>query len=523
MAFTPSVNAAVNSAVNAAAIALNRFGLGARPDDTPPGDPKAWLLGQFDRYESRPAAWADQPGSAALTSELAPLRRQQQEARQAAQAVQAVQAQRAQQQPPQNRASTSATPAPPPAGTAPPPQAADQKPRSALRNEIRDVYREAVDARINSALTTPTPFVERLVHFWSNHFAVSVDKATVTPLAGAFEAEAIRPHVLGRFEDMLVAVERHPAMQLFLDQTRSAGPDSVAALRAGQRDPQRKRGLNENLAREIMELHTLGVRSGYSQDDVTEFARALTGWSVAGVRGPQPDGAAPGTFVFRPALHEPGTRVVMGRRYTQSGDPHDPHAPATGEAQALAILHDLADAPATAQHIAAKLARHFVADTPPPAVVERLADAFRRSGGDLPSVYRALIDTPQAWSPVAVKFKTPWEWSVSALRGLGWRDLGTLQGAPLLTQLGQPVWRPGSPAGYDDIAASWAAPDALVRRVEVAQRFAARVGDRLDARALGRTLTAGSLGAPTAQAVARAESASTAIALLLVSPDFQRR
>ena len=195
----------------------------------------------------------------------------------------------------------------------------------------------------------------------------------------------------------------------------------------------------------------------------------------------------------------------MGRRYDQPG-----------EEQALAILHDLASAPATAQHIGGKLARHFVADNPPPDVSDRLASAFERSDGDLPTVYRTLIDMREAWSPVAVKFKTPWEWTISSMRGLGWQDLGKLQTAPILTQLGQPVWRPGSPAGYDDIAASWAAPDALVRRVEVAQRFASRVGDRLDARSLGQTLLAGSLSAPTATAVSRADSASTAIALLLV-------
>lgn len=222
--------------------------------------------------------------------------------------------------------------------------------------------------------------------------------------------------------------------------------------------------------------------------------------------------AAPGTFVFRTALHEPGSRTIMGRRYDQPG-----------EEQALAILHDLASAPATAQHIGGKLARHFVADNPPPGASEHLASAFERSGGDLPTVYRALLDMPQAWAPTAVKFKTPWEWTISSMRGLGWQDLGNLQTAPILTQLGQPVWRPGSPAGYDDIAPSWAAPDALVRRVEMAQRFASRVGDRLDARSLGQTLLAGSLSAPTATAVSRAESATTAIALLLVSPDFQRR
>ncbi|MFM0616604.1 DUF1800 domain-containing protein [Paraburkholderia nemoris] len=503
--------------LNAAAIALNRFGLGARADDTPPADPKGWLLAQFEQYQPRPAAWASQPDSVALSSELAQQRMQlNQLNRQAQQNVSEGAAASQTNAPASMQTAGQANQGAPDTAT----QTAKQAERKALRGEILDMYRSSVNARVASALTTETPFIERLVHFWANHFAVSTEKPAVAALAGSFEAEAIRPHVLGRFEDMLVAVERHPAMQLFLDQTRSVGPDSMAAMRAAERNPNVKRGLNENLAREIMELHTLGVRSGYSQDDVTEFARALTGWSLAGNPGnpgnPRGQGlqtnAAPGTFVFRVALHEPGSRTIMGRRYDQPG-----------EEQALAILHDLASAPATAQHIGGKLARHFVADNPPPDVSERLANAFARSGGDLPTVYRTLLDTPQAWSPAAVKFKTPWEWTISSMRGLGWQDIGNMQTAPILTQLGQPVWRPGSPAGYDDIAASWAAPDALVRRVEVAQRFASRVGDRLDARSLGQNLLAGSLSAPTATAVSRAESASTAIALLLVSPDFQRR
>jgi len=347
------------------------------------------------------------------------------------------------------------------------------------------------------------------VHFWSNHFAISTEKPQVAALAGAFEAEAIRPHVLGRFEDMLLAVERHPAMQVFLDQVRSVGPDSMAAMRADARDPQHKRGLNENLAREIMELHTLGVRTGYTQDDVTEFARALTGWSIVGPKG---GGGVPGSFVYRPGLHEPGERTIRGRRYAEQG-----------EAQALAVLHDLADAPATARHVATKLARHFAGDDPSPALVARLDRAFQASNGDLPSVYRALVASQEAWSSAPVKFKTPWDWVLSTLRGLGTRELDGVKAAPLLTQLGQPVWRPGSPAGYDDIAASWAAPDALVRRVELAQRIAARAGDRIDARMLGPRLSAGSLSPATALALSRAESAQTALALLLVSPDFQRR
>ncbi|WP_322104257.1 DUF1800 domain-containing protein [Paraburkholderia sp. J41] len=492
----------------AAAIAMNRFGLGARPDETPPRDPQQWLLDQFDRYEPLPAAWRDQPGAVALTTRFGEERMQGLNGADNA-------ADTAASAPPAVSSTSSALSASPasPASPASAKQAQRQAVNRAIRREGAQVYRSAVNARLASALQTDTPFVERLVHFWSNHFAVSVDKPALAGLAGSFEMEAIRPHVLGKFDDLLVAVEQHAAMQVFLDQVRSVGPNSRAALRADARDPEHKRGLNENLAREIMELHTLGVRTGYTQDDVTEFARALTGWSVAGVRGPQPGNAAPGAFVFRPALHEPGARTVMGKTYSQDN-----------EAQALAVLHDLAHANATSRHIAFQLARHFVADDPPPVLTAQLAQAFEQSGGDLPTVYRALVAAPQAWrGTTGAKFKTPWDWSVSSMRALGWRERGDLNAAPLLAQLGQPVWRPGSPAGYDDIAASWAAPDALVRRVEVAQRFAARVGDRLDPRTLGESVLPGVLSAPTAAAVTHAESAQTAVALLLVSPDFLRR
>jgi uncharacterized protein (DUF1800 family) len=274
------------------------------------------------------------------------------------------------------------------------------------------------------------------VHFWANHFAVSVDKVPVVGLAGALEADAIRPHVLARFEDMLLAAALHPAMLVYLDQAQSIGPQSMAALRAAQRQQPRRRGLNENLAREILELHTLGVRSGYTQDDVTEFARALTGWTLAGLPGAEAGEADSGGFAYRPALHEPGSRTVLGRAYAQPG-----------EAQARAILHDLATAPATAKHIATKLARHFVADDPPPALVQGLAEAFQRSGGDLPTVYRALIVARESWAHATSKFKTPWEWAVSSLRALGRSEVAPLQATGLMNQLGQPVWRPGWPAG----------------------------------------------------------------------------
>ena len=485
--------------MNASVIALNRFGLGARPDEQQPADAKRWLLQQLDRFETRPQALSQVPPRDQVVAQLGDYIAAQQAAGKAKRQLQ---------------------PASLPMGAAmqqqapmePDPQAEALK--KYLRQSIQQDYLLMNSARLDSALTTPSPFVERLVHFWANHFAVSVDKIPVIGLAGLLEFEAIRPHVLGRFSDMLLAVEQHPAMLVYLDQAQSIGPDSQIGAMAAMRG-RKKIGLNENLAREIMELHTLGVRTGYTQADVTEFARALTGWTVGGLgRGPAARfvGGSGGQFQFAPVLHEPGARTIMGKRYGQEG-----------EAQARAVLLDLAASPATAKHLATKLARHFAGDDPPPALVDRLSRAYLSSGGDLPALYRALIESPEPWAAKPLKFKTPWEWSVSVLRAVGSRDLDPKMAAGVLRQLGQPTWQPGSPAGWDDIAASWAGPDALVRRVEVAQRVAAKAAATIDARALADKLFGGSLSEPTRTAIARAESPAEGLALLLVSPEFVRR
>lgn len=485
------------------AVATNRFGLGVRggesvSDGLAAERPAHWLTQQLGWYLPLPEPWAVVPDTVQVMADQAAAARRVRDSDEAQR-----------------------------------PQARQQ-----LRQAAQRTYDNAVNARVTTALTTSTPFVERLVHFWSNHFAVSADKPAVTALAGAFERDAIRPNVLGRFEDLLLAAERHPAMLQFLDQVRSVGPDSVGAQRqAGQRQG-RAPGLNENLSREILELHTLGARSVFGQDDVTEFARALTGWGVDnGESAAQPDapGAAradnanrpasrqraaarierdshaPG-FVFRPQLHQPGERRLLGKRYPQEG-----------QAQALAILHDLASAEATARHLASQLACHFVADVVPPDLVDRLAQTYLRNGGELVPVYRALIEWPRAWAPEPAKFKTPWDWVISSLRGLDAEDRPNLRPAQWLKQLGQPVWRPGSPAGFDDVAASWAGPDALMRRAEAAQRFAAMLGGRIDARQLAPELLPGTLSQATADEIARAESPRSALALLLMSPEFMRR
>src|SRR5258706_2824525 len=246
-----------------------------------------------------------------------------------------------------------------------------------------------------TALASDIGFVERLVWFWSNHFCISADK--IPSMTGAYEREAIRPHVLGRFADMLLAVESHPAMLFYLDNSASIGPNSVAGIN-------RSRGLNENLAREILELHTLGVRSGYSQDDVTRFAYVLTGWTFLEPGNPKNGGE----FVFIPRLHEPGAQEVVGKTYADGG-----------VAQGRAVLADLARHPATATHIATKLARHFVADEPPPALVTRLAQRFRDTDGDLKEMAKALVAAPETWSPSRAKLKRPSERLMAMARATG--------------------------------------------------------------------------------------------------------
>ncbi|MDB5678335.1 DUF1800 domain-containing protein [Sphingomonas bacterium] len=507
-----------------ASIALNRFGLGARPDESIPSDPKGWLKRQLDAFEPKPAAFAAVPTRTKVAGELADYIEQQRQLRQQGLGRKQLAAAVAPMPPQPGMAGAMApqmAPGTPEPGAKPDPAATDpaMAARRFVGGQVRDDYAAAVGGRITAALTSPTPFAERLTHFWANHFAVSADKLEVIGLSGLLEFEAIRPNLMGTFGGMLNAVERHPAMLLYLDQAVSVGPNSMAGQFAANRPRPggNKLGLNENLAREIMELHTLGVRTGYTQADVTEFARALTGWTVSGIgRGPGArltgtDGP-PGEFVFAERIHEPGERTIVGRKYGQDG-----------EKQAQAVLDMLATSPATAEHVSTKLARHFAGDTPPPALVARLKASFLKTGGDLPSLYKTLIDSPECWVAGPVKFKSPWEWTVSTGRALGMKQMLPLAAVGLLNQLGQPTWRPGSPAGYDDIAASWAGPDALVRRVEAAERFATRAGAAVDARALAPKLFPGALTPATEQALARAESPGQGLALLLVSPEMLRR
>lgn len=379
-------------------------------------------------------------------------------------------------------------------------------------------------ARAQLAATTPEGFAERWALFWANLFTVSATKFQSAVLLGQYEREAIRPHVFGRFEDLTLAAEQHPAMLLYLDQAQSVGPNSVMGAR-------REAGLNENLAREIMELHTMGADGGYSQADVTELARALTGWSVPTPRNLAAAAETGGGrrrrrqaraealagergrngFVWREVMHEPGARTVMGRRYSQEG-----------RAQGEAILRDLARHPATARRLARRIAAHFVADQPPESLVARLESAWTGSGGDLAVVARALIAAPEAWGPEAGKIKTPWEFVISTHRALGISPPRVQPLNQALESMGQPAWRAPSPEGWPDTAADWVGPDALVKRLNWAQAVADRVPG-YEPVSVAEAALGPRLGEASYQAVARAGSRSESLTLFLMSPEFQRR
>jgi len=359
------------------------------------------------------------------------------------------------------------------------------------------LFLDEAKTRIDAACRADIGFVERLVWFWSNHFCVSADK--VPAMAGAYEREAIRPHVLGRFVDMLQAVESHPAMLYYLDNAQSIGPNSVNGIN-------RDKGLNENLAREILELHTLGVRSVYTQEDVTSFAKILTGWTIIPAEV-DPDHGAEFTFIRR--MHEPGPLTVIGKTY------HD-----AGVGQGHAVLADLARHPATARHVAAKLVRHFIADNPSPILVDRLAKRFTQTDGDLKEVAKALVSAPEAWSAPRGKLKRPGEWTIGMLRATG-----AAPDAPPVIQaqnlLGEPLWRPPAPAGFSDDSATWMA--GLAQRLDIADQMARRVAPSVDPAAMVDMALGPLASNETRTAAKRAESRPQALALLFMAPEFQRR
>ncbi len=382
-----------------------------------------------------------------------------------------------------------------------------------VRKRIAPHYVAQVAARVRVASLTSDSFHERLVQFWSNHFSVSVDKPICLGIAGAFENEAIRPNVTRRFVDLLLAAEHHPAMLAYLDNEFSVGPDSELAARTRRRTGpiKRKLDINENLAREILELHTLSVHGGYSQADVTTFARVLTGWSIGGGNGALANGS-PGQFVFRENLHEPGAKTLLARTYAQEG-----------EGQGVAVLEDLALHPATARHLATKLVRHFISDEPPSQCVERIAHAYAKSGGELRSMYAALIDCDQAWRAEPAKFKTAQDFVYSTYRALDFVPSDARVAIGAFDRLGQRPFAPGSPAGWADSSSDWDGADALMRRIEWSQALGDRIGSTRDPAKLAAASLGPLLSESTARAIRRAASAGQGLALLWMSPEFQRR
>ncbi len=387
-------------------------------------------------------------------------------------------------------------------------RAADQ-PKGAPRQEalkalFQQTRRDLVgrfDADLVAGALSPRPFVERLVWFWTNHFTVSANgKPRVAPFVRSFQDDAIRPHVLGRFEEMLLAVEQHPAMLVYLDNAISVGPDSPAGQRAG-------RGLNENLGREILELHTLGVNGGYRQDDVIALSRLITGWTTP--VGPfAPDTDDP--FVFLPRRHEPGDKILLGERYGE------------GLAEGERALRDLARRPETARFLATKLCRHFFADAPPAAAVDHVAARYAQSAGDLRRTSWALVEAAAAID-AGPKIRSPVDHMAAAVRALGGSPLPAGRLAAALAGFGQAPFMAGSPAGYPDTADVWAAPDALMRRLEWSAAFAGHAPAALDPSVLAAQTFGGALSRRTADSVAGAESGPQGLTLLLMSPEFMWR
>jgi uncharacterized protein (DUF1800 family) len=473
-----------------ATIAVNRFGLGALPGEiaSAGNEPKQWLISQLGPAD-QPFSVSGEPfkTGATLVTDLQAFR----------QMVRSLK------------------------------KEGDQQRLRDFRVSQRQVLINEMSSRFLQGLTSKRPFAERLVWFWSNHFTISVQNPAVASLAGAYEREAIRPHIAGKFEDMLMAVATHPAMLIYLNNAQSIGPDSAAGQRV-------QRGLNENFGRELMELYSLGVDGGYSQVDVIALAKLLTGWGIDALPGrggrlaqlmavsysdaAPADGTSSG-FRYFPNRHEPGPATLRGKTYPD------------GFAGGRAAIHDLAHDPATARFIATKLARHFVSDTPSPQLVARLEETFRQTQGDLKAMAIALIQDPSAWSEGSEKIRNPVEYVTASYRLVGLprgenadkQIKGAMQVCRLMGQF--PMAAP-SPKGWSDMSSDWSGPDAILSRIEWAQQLGSRlpqeVGTAQIAQLAEQALGEG-ISKQTRAAIAAAPGGGEALALLISSPEFQRR
>lgn len=370
---------------------------------------------------------------------------------------------------------------------------------------FRQHYRQQVEARHQQSLHTPYGFQERLIQFWSNHFAISVDNRRLMPLASRIENDVVRQYWNGNFSDMLLGVTRHPAMLMYLDNQVSTGPNSKLGKRRGK-------GLNENLAREILELHTLGVDSSYTQQDVIELAKAISGWSVK-LKAPNVG------FRFVPNMHEPGAVTVMGKTYAQKGTE-----------QGEACLKTLALHPDTAKHLTRKLCQHFFGETPP-VLQDKMVDAYLKSKGDLQPVYRVLINSELAKSAKPMRYRMPKEWMFAVLRSAQ-IDINDKQAFNALNALGQAPFKPGSPAGWPDRDKDYNSPSALTQRLQIANMLAAKTVKNAKAKGIKpqkvvdeviARLYHSDLDEHTRLVLHKTKNPMMQLSLLWLSPQFQYR
>ena len=451
--------------LRAAAIAANRFGLGARPGDLDriAHDPRGWLLSQIERpVVSATFEGADFPSMMEVREAIA---------------------------------------------------SGDAQKRQAMVQDFRKKAVASMGANMTRVASAELSFHERLVWFWLNHFTVTTNRRFIAVIISSYRHDAIEPFVTGRFVDMLQATARHPAMLSYLNNRASVGANSPAGKNFG-------RGLNENYARELLELHTVGVDGGYSQTDVIELAKILTGWSIT----PRPDAAS--RFAFLPRRHEPGLKIVLGKTYGQR----------PGEAEGTEVLNDLARHSSTARFVARKLAVHFVSENPPRGLLFDLEDAFVRSDGDLREVYRVLIGSPDAWQSERQRLRNPFDYVLAAVRAIGGgrrrsRIPGGMEvgggrwGRQILRGMnimGQKPFGAASPRGWPEEAAYWSGPDAVLERVQWAHAIAQIVPSR-DVIKLSRQVLGPDISGTTRFVIEGAESPAQGLALLLSSPEFQRR
>jgi len=402
-------------------IALNRFGLGARPGEAQRlTDPQGWLL---DQIAGEAPKLARTPPTEAEVGAL------------------------------QGRYTAAV-------------RSQDREQIQAMAREIGRSNSDEVSNLLTTRVITARPFAERWIAFWSNHLCISaLDGFRVSVIAGSYERAVARTHAFGRFDEMLLASARHPAMLFYLDNAASVGPGSQAAQRprrgaAGQQNA--RRGLNENYARELLELHTVGVDGGYTQEDVEQLARVLTGWSVSGQSRQEAGTGA--SFRFAPQIHEPGRKTVLGERYVE------------GEEAGIQVLQDLARRPETARFISTKLVTHFIDDVPPQSAIDALAKRWMETEGDLREMARTLVTLDASWDTANRKFRTPQDWLVAMLRAVESREV-TPNFGQILRQLRHQVWAPASPRGFGDLKREWADSDSLMNRAELARTAAERAGN----------------------------------------------